>query len=191
MEALCRKDLVDLADSLHTQLSSIKTDLETLKADMHVIQRFKTKMEAVEARESEITESELNNAIRHHLERVYPAYKLTDLSNKFKTVKHHMTGQRLTDFDGIFELSQTMGKALDKRIVIIEAKRYIDDDKMLKKLHQMKVLSKMVRIAKSGNFMRTTRVFRDTVKALKLQEYDPTILFFAGAAIWQRRCQSG
>lgn len=182
---LLRKDIADMSKSLHRELASLKTDVASLTNDVRALQRFKSKMEDAEAREANITELELNNTIRQHLERVYPGYNLQDLGNMFKTIKHHLTGQRLTDFDGIFQLSQRMGNDVhDKKLVIIEAKRYIDVEKLDKKLVQMKTLRKMISIARSGNFFKTTRVFRETARTLKLAEYDPNVMFFAGASIW-------
>ncbi len=170
---------------LKTDVAELKTDVAELKGNVSTLLKHKQKMEHVEKRESAISETELNNAIREHLQRVYPGYAVRDLGDTFKSIKHHWTGKRLTEFDGIFELSQRVHETHDKRFIIVEAKRYVDCEKVEKKLAQLKILQKMIRVSKCRQLLSTTPAFRKTATALKLREYSPDVMLFIGAEMWE------
>lgn len=168
-----------LEERMNQRFEQVDKRFEKIEASIKNMDQFIKK-------DAALIEEELNYTMMKHFQKEFPSYDIRKYDDQLKTIRHHMTGKLLTDFDGLYLLQpKSLEGVLDHNIfVIVEAKRHTTLDKVNKKLAQQATLAEMVQIAKVGNFSAVTKKFKATAATHKLAKVHGVYLYIGGP-IWE------
>lgn len=168
--------LENKVDNLEKKVDNIDKRVSKLEKEMININHFIQ-------RDADITECELNEKVKFHLQQTFKGYNITEYSEQLKTLRDPFSNNLLTDFDGLFLLQFKDEKKFPAKrlLVIVEAKRYIDTDKVSRKINQKHKLQEIIDISKNIEKLKTTTTkFQNTVKAHKLDLISDVYLYIGG-----------
>lgn len=187
-----KKDIAELKHDvaeLKHDVVELKHGVAKLKDDVSGLNIFKentiSKLKIIEnfvKRDADIIELELNQNVLDHIKNAFQGYEVKKYDNDLKSIRHHITGDKLTEFDGLYMLTFKDKKlaTTNRILIIIEAKRYTTKEKIDAKLKQKKILEEMIGIAKSGDFTKTTKKFKSTALTHKLDSISNVYLYVGG-----------
>lgn len=164
------------------------------------------KLQNYQDRDSRGIEEEVTKSLASHLSKtMMGSHVIVPNGNYFRKVYDAKDNHILTDLDGVIVISDdpkdlmwssnehlsnenipinvltSEKKTVPKQLIILEAKHYIDKDKVDYKFRQLKILREFLLVqAKDHNNPAYSTRFRNTVNIFNLSGFDDVLLYLGG-----------
>lgn len=186
-------NLNEFKEETNSRFLSIDKRFETIDKRFKVIDKELKNIGNYIKRDASISEMEMNETVRMHLEKVFQGYFIIKYDDQLKTIRDpYDPSILLTDFDGLLLLKSKNEKQFpnaERILVIIEAKHYISLEKVEQKLMQKHKLKDFIKISKDINELKnTSKKFQETVKTHKLDKVSEVYLYL-GAPFWDSKAK--
>lgn len=190
------QDIKEFKSETNAKFESIDRRFEEMdKRFEKVDKRFKTINENLIninnhiQRDADISELEVNQSVRNHLEKIFEGYDIIQYDKKFKSIRDpYDQSVILTDFDGLLLLQSKNEQQFPnaKRIfVIVEAKNHMTLEKVQLKIEQKNKLYDFIQISKNPELLaKTTNKFQQTALGNKLKKISDVFLYLGGP-VWE------